>query len=217
MNTLYEFETRLTPAQASLWQSLDSPAAIQSFLDRTPYSVVNDNRCPLSVLNDGVAHCLDGGLFAAAALRRLGYPPLIVDLLPEPGQDDDHVLAIYRVGGSYGAVAKSNYPGLRSREPIYHSLRELALSYFEWFFNYERKKTLRAYTRPLNLATMDGARWMWEDAGADAVERRLWGLQPVPLLRPGQAQLLRSLDDLTYAAGTVGVNEAGVFRPGGKG
>ncbi|MCO6453657.1 MAG: hypothetical protein J5I90_22940 [Caldilineales bacterium] len=217
MSVLTEFESKLTPAEYELWHSLGSPAAIQAFLDRTPYSIVDDNLSPLSVLRQGVAHCLDGGLFAAAALRRLGYPPLIIDLLPDPGQDDDHVLAIYKINGCYGCVAKSNYPGLRSREPIYRSLRELALSYFEWYFSFERKKTLRAYTRPLNLAMMDATGWMWRDSGADAIERRLWEQKPVALLNPGQAEILRPVDHLTHEAGTIGVNEAGVFRPGNKG
>lgn len=110
-------------------------------------------------------------------------------------------------------MAKSNYPGLRAREPIYRNLRELALSYFPWYFNSERQKTLRGYTRPLHLAALDRQGWMWDNAGADAVEQRLQQLRPIPLLRPTMIARLQPLDDLSYAAGSVGVNPAGVYRP----
>ncbi len=116
----------------SLPAGLDSPAAIQAFLDGLPYSADPFYRCPASVLRDGKAHCFDGALFAAAALRRLGFPPAIVDMLPE--RDDDHILAIYKVDGHWGAIAKSNFVGLRFREAVYASLRELVMSYFEVFW-----------------------------------------------------------------------------------
>lgn len=208
-----KFESLLDETQRRLFDSLDSPAAIQAFLDKTPYSPENANRCPLSVLRDGVAHCLDGALFAAAALRRIGYPPLIVDLLPEPGTDDDHVLAIYRRDGCLGALAKSNFVGLRFREAIYRNLRELVLSYFETYFNVHGEKTLRSYTRRLNLSSLDKMGWMWSDAGADAVEKRLAQLQRIPLLTQATIPHLSRVDQLSYQAGTLGVNEAGLFKP----
>lgn len=204
---------RLDPQKRALWLSLDSPAAIQALLDRTAYSPEDANRCPVSVLRDGVAHCLDGALLAAAALRRLGYPPLVVDLLPEPGVDDDHVLAVYKRDGYWGAVAKSNFVWLRFREPIYRTLRELVLSYFEGYFNIYGVKSLRAYTRPFNLATLDKAGWMVSDAGADAVEQRLHTLRRIPLITPQMADHLQPADKLSYEAGTLGINLAGVYKP----
>ncbi len=87
------------------------------------------------------------------ALRKLGYPPLLVDL--EAVRDSDHVLAVYRVNGHWGALAKSDYAGLRSREPVYATIRELAMSYFEHYYNAAGEKTLRAYSRPVNLARFD--------------------------------------------------------------
>jgi hypothetical protein len=208
-----DFEAYLDHSQRQLFSSLNSPQEIQAFLDSIPYSAENANRCPLSVLRDRQAHCLDGGLFAAAALRRLGHPPILVDLLPEPGMDDDHVLAIYKVDGYYGALAKSNYSGLRYREPVYRPLRELVMSYFEDFFNVNGQKTLRSYTVPLRLSRMDGADWMWSDAGADAVEQRLSKLRKIPLLTEKMAAKLSPLDPLSYQAGMLGVNEAGLYRP----
>jgi hypothetical protein len=211
--TLQDFEASLDQDQRRLFSGLSSPAEIQAFLDSIPYSAEDANRCPLSVLRDRQAHCLDGALFAAASLRRLGFPPMLVDLLPEPGTDDDHVLAIYKIDGSYGAVAKSNYSGLRFREPVYRRLRELVMSYFEDYFNVKGRKTLRAYTVPLRLSRMDAANWMWSDAGADEVERRLLKLRRIPLLSEKTAAGLNPVDSLSYQAGMLGVNEAGLFKP----
>jgi hypothetical protein len=206
-------EEKLDARQRALFTSLNSPAAIQVYLDTTLYSAENANRCPLSVLRDNQAHCLDGALFAAAALRRLGYPPLIIDMLPEPGTDDDHILAIFRQNGCYGAVAKSNFAGLRYREPLYRSLRELVMSYFEWFFNLHGQKTLRSYTRPLDLSKYDHADWMVSDGGADLIEKRLAQLRQIALFPAEWAPRLNAVDALTRQAGMLGVNEAGLFRP----
>ena len=111
------------------------------------------------VLRERMANCFDGAVFAAAMLSRLGHPPLILDMLPN-GRDDDHVLAVYKRDGHWGAVAKSNFAGLRFREPVYRTVRELVMSYFEQYYNVDREKTLRAYTRPLNLQVFDKYQWM---------------------------------------------------------
>lgn len=208
-----KFKMYLSPEQRALFDSLDSPVSIQAFLDSLPYSAENANRCPVSVLRDRQAHCLDGALFAATALRRIGYPPVVIDLLPDPGADDDHVLALYQIDGHFGAVAKSNYTGLRFREPIYRTLRELALSYFEDFFSLYREKTLRSYTVPLRLEKYDHLGWMWSDAGADAIEKRLKTLRKFALITPQMAARLSLVDPLSEQAGTIGTNPAGVFVP----
>lgn len=206
-------ETLLDSQHLDVWTNLNSPPAIQSFLDQTPYSPQDANRCPVNVLRDGLAHCLDGALFGAAALRRLGYPPVVVDLLPDPGVDDDHVIAIYKRDGHWGAIAKSNFVGLRFREPIYRNLRELVLSYFEGYYNVYGVKSLRYYTRPLNLATLDKAGWMVSDAGADAVEMHLHTLRRISLIPPSIAAHLQPMDKLSYEAGMMGTNLAGVYKP----
>jgi hypothetical protein len=206
-------EEMLDDRQRAILSRLDSPAAIQAYLDTTAYSPEYDNRCPVSVLRDSQAHCLDGALFAAAALRRLGYPPLLIDLLPEPGTDDDHVLAIFRQNGYYGAVAKSNFAGLRFREPVFRNHRELVMSYFEWFFNLHGQKTLRSYTRQLDLSKYDQVEWMTTDRGADVIEKRLMQLKRIPLFPQETATPLNPVDALTKQAGMLGVNEAGLYRP----
>lgn len=203
----------LSPSQRQVIETLNTPEQIQAYLDGVQYPATERNRCPLNVLSDEQAHCLDGGLFAAAALRRLGDPPLIIDLLPEPGTDDDHVLAIFKRNGRYGALAKSNFTGLRAREPVYRSLRELVMSYFDFFYNVNGEKTLRAYTLPLNLKVFDRLNWMGSDAGADAIERRLKELRTIPLISSEMAAALSPVDPLTYRAGMLVANQAGLYKP----
>jgi hypothetical protein len=206
-------ESHLTAEELTLWKSLNTPAKIQAYLDQTPYSPQDADRSPLSVMRDRLAHCLDGGLFAAAALRRLGFPPLILDMQPDPGVDDDHVLAIFRVNNHYGAVAKSNFVGLRYREPIYRSLRELVLSYFEDFYNLNGLKSLRYYTRPINLATYDYLNWEWSDKKLTVIENRLKVLKLTPLLTREMTTGLLPVDELAYKSGMLGTNLDGVYKP----
>lgn len=206
-------EDYLTSAQREVVAGLNSPAAIQAYLDATPYSASNENRCPVRVMEDRVAHCLDGALFAAAVIRRLGWPPLLVDLLPDPGRDDDHLLVVFRQNGCWGAVAKSNFVGLRYRDPVYRTIRELVMTYFEVFYNLFGEKTLRYHTRPYNLANMDRFNWMGSDAGANAVEKKLYSLSRVPLLARGMADSLIKVDEVSYKAGMLVANPQGIYKP----
>jgi hypothetical protein len=202
-----------TPEQEKILTGLTTPARIQSYLDTLKYPSGPENRCPSRVMAEGQAHCLDGALFAVYALRRLGHPPVVVDLLPEPGLDDDHVLAIYRVAGGIGALAKSNFTGLRMREPVYRSLRELAMSYFDFYFNVDGFKALRAYSRPVRLDRLDHLGWMTTDAGVDAIEKHLYTLPKTSLISAEMAAGLSPADDLTYRAGTLVVNREGLYKP----
>jgi hypothetical protein len=192
---------------------LDSPLAIQEFLDGVPYSADPFYRCPARVLRDRKAHCFDGALFAAAALSELGFPPLVLDMLPE--NDDDHLLALFKVDGHWGAVAKSNFVGLRYREPVYRNLRELAMSYFESYYNLAREKTLRGYTVPLSLAAFDRRGWRTRDEPLDAIAARLDEIRRVPLLTPRMVARLSPVDARTYEAGLVGSIGEGLYRPRG--
>ena len=151
--------------------------------------------------------------FAAYALSRLGDPPVVVDLLQEPGLDDDHVLAIFRRNGRLGALAKSNFTGLRYREPVYASVRELVMSYFENFFNVNGVRTLRGYTAPIDLRRFDRLDWPCNDAGADAIEHRFKTARRYRLITPAMAADLVPLDAREYAAGTLGSNPEGLFKP----
>ncbi len=211
MNRISEFEKRLSPDLRAIWKDLKDPASIQAYLDRLPYVAEERDRSPLDVMRDRQCHCLDGGIFAALALSRLGHRPLILDLQPEPGTDDDHVLALFRVQGGWGAIAKSNYVNLRYREPIYRNLRELAMTYFEWYTDSNRQKTLRAYTRPLDLSRLDEAEWMWSEAGIRKVSTHLYRLQGVKLITEEHAAALSPADERAYSANTQGTDFDWVF------
>lgn len=203
----------LNEEERQIFQNFKSPSDIQAFLDTTVYPSENINRSALRVMRERRCHCLDGGLLAAVALSTLGYPPRIVDILPEPGTDDDHILAIYQVDGCYGAVAKSNYVGLRYREPVYRSIRELVMSYFEMYYSFDGYRTLRYYTMPINLEAYQHLNWLVDDAGVDALEKRIYNLRHFPLLTPAQIAHLTPVDRRSYEAGMLGVNLEGVYRP----
>lgn len=207
------FKNILSEEQYEIIRKLDTPYAIQTFLDQTPYSPEYINRTPIQVMSDRLAHCLDGAIFAAAALYRLGHQPLLVDMFPEPGMDDDHVLAIFKQNDCYGAVAKSNFPGLRMREPIHRTLRELVITYFESFFNVNGVKTLRTYTRPLNLRQFDRLGWINQPYTIQTIETCLLTKPRIPLITKAMADQLFQVDQLSYHAGTVGVNPDGLYRP----
>lgn len=196
------FVAQLTSSERRLWRSLTTPIKIQAFLDTIPYTGEERYRCPLTFLRDRTGHCFDGALFAAAALRAIGYPPLWVDLIP--GDDDDHILAVFKRNGCWGAVAKSNFSGLRYREPIYRSLRELAMSYFEDYYSLTRKRSLRGYTRPLNLATFDSIDWMSSDERLDDLGVALGEIKSYRLLTPAQVRALHPLDERSFNAGAYG-------------
>jgi len=206
------FLNHLTKSEKNLMDSLDTPFKIQAFLDMMVYPGGEDNRPPIEVLRQREAHCFDGALFAAAALRLLGFEPLIIDMLPDPGKDDDHVLALFKVSGCWGAIAKSNYSGLRFREPIHRTLRELVLTYFEDSFNIKGEKTLRYYSRPVHLTRFDCLNWMTDSRGLDAVEKHLDQVKLIPLITPEQAAYLSPVDKRSFDAGTLGLNYDGVYK-----
>ncbi len=207
------FEASLTPRERRLAGRWTSPAAIQAFLDATPYSADPFYRCPLQVLRDRRAHCFDGALFAAAALRRIGYPPLVLELVAPRGLDDVHLIAPFRRGAYWGCVAKSNIVCLRFREPIYRSLRELAMSFFHCYFNIYRLRTLRGYRGPMNLRAFDKLKWMTSDEGLEAIADRIDEFRLVRLITPAMAARLTPVDERSYRAGLVGADPKGLFRP----
>ncbi len=192
-------------------ERLNGPAAIQAFLDATEYGADPFYRAPRSVLRDGRAQCFDGAVFAAAALRRAGHRPAIVDM--RAVNDDDHVIAVFRHGRCIGAVAKSNFVGLRFREPVFRTVRELVLSYFEDFYNVAREKTLRAYSVPLDLAAFDRLAWETDDAALAVIAARLDSARHFRVLTPRQARELAPVDERRYTAGLLGSNPDGLYKP----
>jgi hypothetical protein len=195
-----------TARELTRFRRLSTPQKIQRFLDvELGYDLGEDGwrcRSPRNVLRDGTAQCMDGAVFAAAALRVLGHPPLLLDL--EAVRDDDHVLAIFKVRGHWGAVAKSNYAGLRFREPVYRTLRELAMSYFEHYYNLAGEKTLRNYSRPVNLRRFDSRRWMTTEDDVWMIPEYLCTIAHTPLLPAAVERKLGRMDRRLYQAGLTG-------------
>jgi hypothetical protein len=185
-------------------RALRSPAGIQRALDAMPYHLASTAWSPRQVLAARTAHCLEGAIFGAAALRVLGFPPLLLDL--EAVQDTDHVLAVWRERGGWGAIAKSNFSGLRFRAPVYRTLRELAMSYFEGYVNLRGERTLRAYSRPLSLARFDRTHPHWETAESDLwfVAEHLARAPHARLLTRPMERRLGRVDRRSLEAGLVG-------------
>src|SRR5436190_226675 len=192
----------LTRAELRKLRALKTPAGVQRFLDELPYNLGYTARSPKRVLHERTASCLEGGIFAAAALRVLGFPPLIFDL--EAEQDTDHVVAIFKVRGHWGAVAKSNFTGCRYREPVYRSLRELAMSYFNIYFNLRFERTLRRFSRPVNLARFDRLDWMTTNKPIWFIAEHLLEIPHQALITPAMANRLTRVDRRTVTGEMVG-------------
>src|SRR2546428_1849541 len=205
----------LTPAELVIFRRrLDTPERIQRYLDNIPYNVEADGdtfRSPRRVLRDRTANCIEGAVLAAAALRGQGDPPLIMDLTAV--RDEDHGIAVFKRRGLWGAIGTSKFTGLRYREPVYRTLRELAISYFEHYYNLAGERTLRGHGRPVNLARFDGLRWMTAEADLWPIAEHLERIPHLALLPAAAGRQLTRLDARLKAAGllhhpTYGPNRA---------
>lgn len=192
-----------TPAELRTLRSLRTPARIQRFLDDLPYHHASTAWSPRLVLKHRQAHCLERALFAAAALRLNGFPALLWDL--ESVRDDDHVLAVFQVNKHWGAIGKSNFAGLRYREPVYRSLRELAMSYFDSYFNLAGERTLRAFaTRPVDLKRFDPRAWMTTPEDLWYIAEYLCEIPHTKVLTASMEKRLSRIGARNLAAGSVG-------------
>ena len=196
-------EFGLTPRETRFLRGLKPAWRIQKYLDGLDYDWrASGCRSPRRVLRERTVQCMDGALFAAAALRVQGHPPLLLDL--EAVYDDDHVLAVFRENGCWGAIARSNYSGLRFREAIHPTIRSLVLSYFESYFNLRRQKTLRRYSRPVNLARFDRIQWMTSPEDLWEIPNFLAGIPHDRLLPLKIERKLSPVDRRMFEAGLVG-------------
>ena len=197
----------LTDKELRILKRLTTPIKIQDYLDTIPMNFEKrgeTHRSPRRVLQDHTAHCFEGALLAAATLWINGEKPLIIDMRAARGTgDDDHVVTLYKKNGHWGAISKTNHPSIRFRDPIYRTLRELALSYFhEWFMNTNGTKTLRSYSAPLNLQTLD-ASWVTADKDLWHLDRKLNALRHYPLVPKGNERYLRRADPMELKAGRL--------------
>ena len=204
MNALTQFESRLPATARRDIEQLKSPYDVQEFLQNMTYKAEVRNRSPLNVILDKQCHCLDGGFLGVLLLWKLGFKPLVIDIVPDPGMDDDHVLALYRIDGRWGAVAKTNYINLGFREAVHKTLRELVMTYFEHYVSIQQKKVLRGYTRPLDASRYNYLNWGWNEDGANHLyDKHFYGRKSIPLITPQMAKRLQCVTDRAYASETM--------------
>jgi len=194
-----------------LLRKLSNPDKIQRFLDSIDYNPNYECRSPRWVMKKRSAHCFEGALFAAAALHFIGYKPLIVDM--KAFNDDDHVIAVFREDGYWGAVAKSNFTSLRFREPVYRTLRELIMSYFDFFFNIKGEKSLRSYSLPLDLTSFNKMNWATTDDDLEYIGDKIESLYHFPVVSEKMIKKLSIASESMKRAGLLGSNADGLFKP----
>jgi hypothetical protein len=222
-------EPEWTKEELAVLNSLTTPEKIQNFLDGLKYDPSDFYPSVRRTLRTRTTHCVGGGLLAALCLERNGYGRAqLLEL--RTVRDDDHVIAVYQRNGHWGSISKSNFTGMRGRDPVYASLRELAMSYHESCFNSLGEKTLRGFSSPLDLATFDKAishryglkSGAWKFTARDMFELdhdKYWlPVTPtVPGLRIDDASFPEFLPKVTsdrLAAGLLGSNPAGLYIPG---
>jgi hypothetical protein len=192
-------------------EGMNEPIKIQSFLNSIDYNPDPVCRSPRWVIKKGSSHCFEGALFAAACLQQIGYKPLLVDL--KAFNDDDHVIAVYKNEGLWGAIAKSNFTTLRFREPVYRSIRELAMSYYDFYFNVLGVLSLRSYSLPLNLTRYNKMEWTTTDADLEFIGDKLEKVRHFPVISDKIIPHLHKVDSKLLEASLIGSNKDGLYIP----
>jgi hypothetical protein len=196
----------LSRQELSFLQRLSTPRKIQDFLDTIEMNHEPEGDTCLSprrVLRERRAHCIEGAMLAAVALRLQGRAPLLLDLKATK-HDYDHVVALFKEGSYWGAISKTNHGVLRYREPIYRSVRELVMSYFhEYFLNDTGQKTLRSYSVPVDLTRLDYLHWMTTEDDVWDIPLALESARHFTLLTPRQRRQLRNADSIEREMGRI--------------
>ena len=195
----------LEKEEVKVFRALNSPRKIQDFLNKIPINFEDQgDTCmsPRRVLKENKAHCMEGAMFAAAALRVNGEKPLVVDL-DTTDDDDAHVICVFKRNGRWGSISKTNHAVLRYREPIYRDIRELAMSFFHEYFKDSGKKTLRRYSVPVNLSRFDKINWMVSEKDVWEIPEYLVDVKHFPILTRKQIAGLRLADAPEIEAGKI--------------
>lgn len=195
----------------NLSSKFKTPFDIQIFLNKLSYNPNYITKSPKRVFEERSANCFEGALFGAAALRVLGHKPLIVDLMAY--NDDDHVIAVFKKNKHWGAVAKSNFTTLRFREPVYRTIRELVMSYFDFYFNTIGDKSLRSYSKPIDLSHFDKLNWMTTDNDLEFIGDYLFKVKHIKILTTKMIRNLSIADKDVLKAGMLGAVKEGLFKP----
>jgi len=189
--------------ESKLLHRLNTPAKVQDYLETLPINFSDDTLySPRTVIQKQTAHCFEGALFAAAALEYHGHKPLILDL-KTTDDDDSHVIALFKEHGCWGAITKTNHAVLRYREPVYKNIHELVMSFFHEYFLNSGEKTLRAYSRLLNLAQKRFFGWQIAEGDVWNIDRAFDELPYTNIITPAQIKKLRSADLIEIEAGKL--------------
>lgn len=195
----------LTPRELKILRALNTPKKIQDFLNTLPQNQEKKGETcmsPRRVLREHTAHCMEGAMLAAVALRLAGFKPLVMDLQSSK-RDLDHVVAVFQMDGCWGAISKTNHGVLRYREPIYKTLRELAMSYFHEYFLNDGQKTLRSYSDPVDLSRFDSKGWVTAEKDLWYIPRFIDNAKHYPLLTRAQIARLRKADAIEREMGKL--------------
>ena len=181
-----------------VFRKLDSPTKVQDLLDRISMNFEEVCRSPLYSLREGKAHCMEGAMLAAAAFWYHGQKPLLLDLRAN-ANDEDHVVALFKGKNGWGAVSKTNHPVLRYRDPVYKTVRELAMSYFNEYFIDSGEKTLRSHSKPFDLSLF-GDSWLTTDKDMSYMEKKLDRSPHIRLIAAPSVSILRRADPFEIKA-----------------
>ena len=195
----------LNEKEIKILKALNTPKKIQDFLNKIPINFEEKGDTCLSprmVLREHRAHCIEGAMVAAVALRLNGEKPLVLDLTSVP-RDFDHVVCVFKRNGCLGAISKTNHAVLRYREPIYKSIRELVMSFFHEYFDDNGKKTLRQYSLPVDLSRFDHLNWMASEENVWEIPDYLAKVKHFPMLTRSQIAGLRLADKPEIEAGKI--------------
>ena len=198
-----KIDALLSPIERRIFAKLSTPQKVQDYLDAMPANVLTSRQhsmcSPRRVLRDQKAHCLEGAMFAAAALAYHGHEPLLMDL-ESTDNDYDHSVALFKDGGLWGAISKTNYPVLRWRDAVYQSPRELALSYFHEYFLDSGKKTLRRYSAPFSLQKFDLTKWLIAEKDVDWLAEAMGKSPHYPIAPAAAIKKLRKVSRIEIAS-----------------
>jgi len=196
----------LNKKEMKILKALNTPRKIQDFLNKIPINFEEDGKdtcmSPRVVLREWKAHCIEGAILAALALRINGKKPLVLDLT-SIRRDFDHVVCVFRLNGCWGAISKTNHAVLRYREPIYKNIRELVMSFFHEYFDDNGRKTLRTYSLPVDLSKFDHLNWAASEENLWFIDDYLAKVKHFPILTRSQIANLRLADKPEIEAGKI--------------
>lgn len=204
MNLSPAWKHSLTKEEVLLFKRLKTPSHIQSYLESLPFNFEKKGetcRSPREVIIHKEAHCMEGALLAASMLWYHGKKPLLLDL-KATRPDLDHVVTLFKENGRFGAISKTNHAVLRFRDPVYKSVRELALSYFHEYFLDGGKKTLRSFSQPFSLIPF-GTEWITSSKNLWYLPRALDKSKHSPIATPATISGLRPASKIERRAGIL--------------